>query len=104
VDFTICGGGFARCYNLPLVKEGDGVLETAVPYIRLPIGHSSFELLSTLNTIISSVIGKLGSEAHLCVPSIEETLPLRVDLRGECTAFQIAPSYLLLLSWEVMVP
>jgi hypothetical protein len=69
------------------VKEGDGVLKIVAPYIRVPIGHSSFELLSTLNIVVFSRIGELGSEVHLCVPSIEETLPLKVDLRGECTCF-----------------
>ncbi len=95
MDLTICGGGFARCYNLPLVKEGDGVLEVVALCIKLPIGHSSFELLSTLNMVVSFGIGDLGSEAHLCVPFIEGMLLLRVDLRGECTYL---PSCTLLLT------
>ncbi len=84
VDLTICGSGYVRCCSSLLVKEGDGVLEVVLPYLKLPIQHSSFKSLSTLNMVASSKIGDLGSGACLCLPSIEGMFPLRGGLRGKC--------------------
>ncbi len=85
MDLTICGGGSIGCCGSLLVKEGDGVLEVVLPYLKLPIGRSSFKLLSTLNMVASSEIGDLGSRACLCLPSIEGMFPLRGGLKGKCT-------------------
>jgi hypothetical protein len=71
------------CYNLPLLKEGDGVPKVIPPCLRIPIGCSSFKLMSTSNMIASSEIGNLGIKACLDVPYVEGTLFPRGDLKGE---------------------
>jgi hypothetical protein len=63
VDFLVCGGGFTSCSPL-LVNEGDGVLKVVLPCLKLPIGLSTSELLSTLNTFTPSVIGDLNSGTY----------------------------------------
>ncbi len=65
MDFIVCGGGFTSCCSPPLVNEGDGALEVVLPYFKLPIGRSTSELLSTLNTFIPSEIGDLNSGTYL---------------------------------------
>jgi hypothetical protein len=71
------------------MKEGNGVLEVVPPYLKLPIKGSSLQLLSTLNMVASSEIGDLGSEACLCLPSIEGMFPLKSGLKKECTYLSI---------------
>jgi len=49
----------------PLVNEGDGVLKVVSPYFKLPIGRSTSELLSTLNTFTPSEINDFYSGVYL---------------------------------------
>jgi hypothetical protein len=47
------------------VNEGDGVPEVVSPYFKLPIGRSTSEFLSTLNTFIPYEIRYLCSGVYL---------------------------------------
>jgi hypothetical protein len=85
VDFTVCESKLEGCYNLPLLKEGNGAPKVIPSYLRLPIGHSSSESMSTLKTMASFEIGNLGIKARFCLPFIEGRLLARGDLKGEHT-------------------
>lgn len=65
MDLIVYGGGSTSCYSPPLVNEGDGALEVVSPYFKLPIGRSTPELFSTLNTFAPYEIRYLCSGVYL---------------------------------------
>ncbi len=65
MDLIICGGKFISCCSPPLVNEGNGAPDVVPPCVKFPIGHSTSELLSTLNTFIPSEIRDFSNGAYL---------------------------------------
>jgi hypothetical protein len=51
--------------SAPLVNEGDGALEVVLPYLKFPIGCSTFELFSTLNMLTPFELGDLNGGIYL---------------------------------------
>ncbi len=82
MDLIVYGSKLAGCYNPPLLKEGDGVLEAIPPCLKLLIGHSSSKLLSTSNIMASSRKGDLGIKARFCLLSIKGMFLPRGGLKG----------------------
>jgi hypothetical protein len=65
MNLTVCGGGLVRCCSPLLLNEGNDALEVVHPCLKLPIGHSSFGLLSTFKIVASFRIGDLGIKTSL---------------------------------------
>ncbi len=69
------------------MNDGDVVANIVPPCLKFPIGCSSFESLSTLNTFIPSEIGDFVGGACLCLPFVGGTFPPRGNLKAKHVCF-----------------